>query len=69
MLNLDNDPEFIAGVLYGQITEDILAAMEAEGINKTQLAERLGKSPQYVSRIFNESATMELKKLANIANK
>lgn len=49
------------------ISVDILAAMKEEGVNKKQLAEKLGKSQQYVSRIMNETAKMDLEKLANIA--
>lgn len=66
-LNLDKDPNFVVGCMYGQITEGIFDAMHDEGINQKQLAERLGKSPGYVSRIMNETAAMDLKKLANIA--
>lgn len=66
-LNLEKDPDFIVSYIYGQITEGIFDAMHDEGINQKQLVERLGKSPGYVSRIMNETAAMDLKKLANIA--
>lgn len=42
--NLDNDPEFIIGVIKGQIVEDILIVMERENIDRNELAIRLGKS-------------------------
>jgi transcriptional regulator with XRE-family HTH domain len=66
-LNLDQDPEFVAGFLKAMFVEDILRAMEAEGINRNELARRLGKSRQYVSRILNETDNFTIKTLAAIA--
>ncbi len=66
-LDLENDPEFVADFMKGQITEDILQAMEEEGINKNQLADRLGKSRQYVSRILNETTNFTFETVAEIA--
>ena len=63
----DEDPEFIADLAKGQITEDILAVMEEDGINKSQLAEKLGKSRQYISRVLNETANFTIDSLAEIA--
>ena len=63
----DKNPEFVADYLKGQITEDILTAMEEKGINKSQLAEKLGKSRQYVNRILNETANFTLDTLAKFA--
>ena len=63
----DKDPEFVADYLKGRITEDILTAMEEKGINKSQLAEKLGKSRQYVNRILNETANFTLDTLAKFA--
>lgn len=66
-IDWDNDPEFVANFAKGQVTEDILAVMEMEKINQSQLAERLGKSRQYVSRILNETANFTIDSLAEIA--
>ncbi|MEA2013418.1 MAG: helix-turn-helix transcriptional regulator [Verrucomicrobiota bacterium] len=65
--NLDNNPEFMADVAKGQIVEDILVAMETENINKSDLAARLDKSRQYISRVLNEKANFTIKSLAEIA--
>jgi len=65
--NLENDPEFVSDYLKGQITEDILAAMEENGMNKNQLSKKLGKSRQYVNRILNETANFTLDTLAKFA--
>ncbi|MCK5852285.1 helix-turn-helix transcriptional regulator [bacterium] len=65
--DLENDPEFVSDYLKGQITEDILAAMEENGMNKNQLARKLGNSRQYVNRILNETANFTLDTLAKFA--
>ena len=65
--DLENDSEFVSDYLKGRITEDILTAMEEKGINKSQLAEKLGKSRQYVNRILNETANFTLDTLAKFA--
>ena len=66
-IDWDSDPEFVANFAKGQITEDILKAMEEDNINKSQLAEKLGKSRQYVSRVLNETANFTIDSLAEIA--
>ena len=65
-LDFENDPKFVADFMKGQITEDILLAMEEEGINKSQLAERMGKSRQYIGRILNETANFTFETVAEI---
>lgn len=66
-LDLDADPEFVAGYLKAQFVEDIFKAMHEQGINRNQLAAKLGKSRQYVGRILNEKANFTLETLAEIA--
>lgn len=51
---LEKDPKFIADLAKGLIIEDILRAMEHEGINGATLAGRIGKTRQYVSKVLDE---------------
>lgn len=51
---LEKDPTFIADLAKGLIIEDILRAMEHEGINGATLAGRIGKTRQYVSKVLDE---------------
>lgn len=53
---LGKDPKFIADLAKGLIIEDILRAMEHAGLNGAMLAERIGKSRQYVSKVLNEDS-------------
>jgi len=66
-LNLDSDPKFVATFLKGQFVADVYRAMDEMGINKSELADRLGKSKQYVGRILNETANFTIETLAEIS--
>ena len=59
-MDLTRDPEFISLYLKGSFTEAILQAMQEEGFTKGSLAEKLGKSRQYVSRVLNEEANFTI---------
>lgn len=65
-LDLDNDPVFVADYLKGVLVEDILKQMEEAGVSRNELAQRLGKSRQYVSRILNEKANFTIETMAQI---
>jgi transcriptional regulator with XRE-family HTH domain len=64
---LEADPLFLVEYMKATITSDIFTVMEEESISKTELANRLGKSRQYVSRILNETANYTLDSIAKIA--
>ena len=64
---LEADPLFLVEYMKATITSDIYTVMEEESISKTELAQRLGKSRQYVSRILNETANFTLDSVARIA--
>ena len=44
--DLDKDPEFVADRLKCMVTEDLLHAMAEQGLNRNQLAQKMGKSRQ-----------------------
>ena len=66
-VDLESDPEFVAEFLKMQFVEDIYKTMHEKGINRNQLAAKLGKSRQYVGRILNENANFTLETLAEFA--
>lgn len=51
---LHADPAFQADISKGLIVEDILHAMEEQGLNRNTLAAKLGKSRQYIGKILDE---------------
>ncbi|RME58748.1 XRE family transcriptional regulator [Candidatus Parcubacteria bacterium] len=48
------------------VTENIWEEMQRQGVNKAELAERLGKSRAYVTQLLNGSRNMTLRSLADI---
>src|SRR5207249_859795 len=52
---LERDPAFLADYLKDRFIEDILRMMERLEINQAELARRIGKSPQYLSKILNRA--------------
>lgn len=64
---LESDPLFLVEYMKATITSDILSVMEKESITVLELAHRLGKSRQYVSRVLNETANFTLDSIARIA--
>jgi len=64
---LEADPLFLVEYMKATITSDIFSVMEKESISVSELAGRLGKSRQYVSRVLNETANFTLNSVARIA--
>lgn len=53
---LQNDPEFIADFERTKFVDSILAAMQERNVKRSELANNLGKSRQYVQKVLNEDA-------------
>jgi transcriptional regulator with XRE-family HTH domain len=51
---LEADPAFQADFLKALFVNEMLTALEIRGESKAQLADRLGKSRQYVQKLFDE---------------
>lgn len=50
-----------------QFTEDLVARMEACGVNRSALAEKIGSSPAYVTKILRGDTNFTLDTMAKIA--
>jgi transcriptional regulator with XRE-family HTH domain len=55
------------GAYLFRVTEDILVAMEDQGVSKAELAQRLGKSKARISQLLGGSSNMTIGTLADIA--
>lgn len=53
-------------LLITEVTEEIWKAMEEAGINKTELANRIGATKGYVSQVLSGSRNMTLRTLSDI---
>ncbi len=49
-----------------EITEQICALMEEKGINKAELAKKLGKSKGYVTQLLDGRANMTLRTVSDV---
>lgn len=62
--NFDHDPDFTADVIKGSFVQDILSIMKQKNISQSVLAEKMGKSRQYVSRRLKEKGNFTIESLA-----
>lgn len=53
---LENDPEFLADVERAKFVNGILEAMQTTDTSKSQLAKRIGKTRQYITKVLDEDA-------------
>jgi len=52
---INNDPHVEADLIKMQFVNEMLAALDERGETKAHLAERLGKSRQYIQKVFDDS--------------
>jgi transcriptional regulator with XRE-family HTH domain len=63
----DRERDLARGAYLFRVTEDILVAMEDQGVSKAELAQRLGKSKARISQLLGGSSNMTIGTLAEIA--
>jgi len=62
-----DDPEYISHGLLMDATDLICREMEAQGLSRRELAERLGVSPQYVTKFLNTPGNTTLLQIVRFA--
>jgi len=60
-----NDPEFIYELLKEHLALQLKKLMEEKGLNKKELARRMGVSPSYITKIFGGD-NISLKTIAKV---
>lgn len=55
-IDLLREPEFVAELLQTRFVHDVLTAMARLGWTRAELARRMGKKPQYVSRVLRHES-------------
>ena len=60
LAKFENDPEFMAEESVLEIINSFQKAVEAEGLTRQELAERVGTSPSFVSEVLNGKPNMSL---------
>lgn len=61
------DAEFYAEELILGLTEQIVAAMKELGVNRTELAARMGVSKAFVTKLLRGNTNVTLKTMASLA--
>ncbi len=56
--------EIVADYYNGYVVQRILQVMEESGVNQNELAKRIERSRQYVSKILNEKRNFTIQTLA-----
>jgi len=63
-----NDPEFITSGIVIEVLDNLYKRMEEKGINKAELAKRLGKSKAYVTKLLQgDYNNLTIKTLVELA--
>ena len=63
-----DDPDFILTGLLLDFNIDMWGAMQKQGVSRSQLAERLGTSRAYVTKLLDGQENMTLKTIVRVAN-
>ena len=67
LTELRQDPDFVAEAMAVDLVEEATALMEAAGITRAQLADLMGVSRAYVTRMFNAPPNLTLRSIATLA--
>jgi len=65
--DLRNDPEFIFEFMKGCFAQGVFAAMRRQGINESQLAEKLGMTRQAVNQTLSMKGNLSMRTLAKFS--
>jgi transcriptional regulator with XRE-family HTH domain len=61
-----HDDYWVAGAIL-EVTEDVVREMERQGVSRTELAQRLGASPAYVTKILRGKVNFTLATMMRLA--
>ena len=64
---IEKDQLFIAELLKLEFADDLVRLLEARGLKRTELAEKLGTNRGYITRILNTEYNLSVETMAKIA--
>ena len=64
---IEKDPLFIAELVKLQFADDLVRLLEARGLKRTELADKLGTNRGYVTRVLNTEYNLSVETMAKIA--
>ena len=62
-----DDPDFVLEGLIIELTDQIVVSMQEQGVSRAELAERLGVSRAYITKVLNGHGNMTLRTLVRLA--
>ncbi|MBI2435903.1 MAG: helix-turn-helix transcriptional regulator [Candidatus Hydrogenedentes bacterium] len=65
--DLDDDPVFVKDYLSATYVEHILEQMAAQGVSRTELARRIGKSKNHLNLVLSERTDLTLNIMVEMA--
>ena len=65
---LEDDPRFIAEELKLAFADDLVRLLEARGLKRTELAEKLGTNRGYITRVLDTEYNLTIETMARIAH-
>jgi len=63
----EHDPEYVAYGLVSDFVDDVCRVMEAKGLTRRELANKLGVTPQYVTKFLNSTENTSVHQLVRFA--
>ncbi|MCX6841530.1 MAG: helix-turn-helix transcriptional regulator [candidate division WOR-3 bacterium] len=64
---IENDPRFVAEGMKLAFADDLVRLLQARGLKRTELAEKLGTNRGYITRILNTEYNLSIETMAKIA--
>jgi transcriptional regulator with XRE-family HTH domain len=64
---VENEPLFVAELMKLAFADDLVRLLEARGLKRTELAEKLGTNRGYITRILNTEYNLSIETMAKIA--
>ena len=65
--SIENTPEFLLEMVKLAFAEELCRLLEEQGVSRTQLAERLGTSRAYVTRILRTDYNLTAETMVKVA--
>jgi transcriptional regulator with XRE-family HTH domain len=66
-IDWERDPIFVSEYLKAEFMNDVWASLEQQGLSQSDLAERMGWSRQYASRVLKSQMNLTIETMAKLA--
>lgn len=67
VVEYEEDPDYIAELLVLGLNEQVISRMQALGLRRSELAERMGVTKAYISRVLRGNPNLTLRSIAALS--